>query len=126
NTITVGGEDDEGSSANGGDSATVTGGSSEPSILVAKLVDANGDQVFHDSESIPDGAPTSVTYKFTITNRSGASDPVTITSIVDDQIGNDAALLAAAIAANGGSAVLAPRPSFTFPHQSRKPVPPHG
>src|SRR6185436_6786125 len=39
------------------------------------------------------------------------TDPVTVTSLVDDKAGN---LLAAFIAANGGSAVLAPGASATF------------
>ena len=47
----------------------------------------------------------SVTYTYTVTNTSPATtDPVTITSLVDDKAGN---LLAAFKAANGGSDVLA-------------------
>ena len=118
NTISVSGHDDEGTPASGGDTATVTGAAASPTITVTKQVDANSDQQFQDSESISEGTPTTVTYKVTITNTSNAQDPVTLTSILDDQIANDAALLAAAIAANGNSATLAPGASLTFTYTS--------
>src|SRR5207237_532014 len=61
-----------------------------------------------------------VTYTYVITNTSPAStDPVTLTSVIDDKVGN---LLAAAIAANGGSAVLAPGASVTFTATQTLPV----
>jgi sugar lactone lactonase YvrE len=59
----------------------------------------------------PEGTP--VTYTFTVTNTSPArTDPVTVTSVADDRLGE---LIDAARAANGGAdVVLAPGQSFTF------------
>ena len=54
--------------------------------------------------------------------RSGSPFIDEISAIADDQIGNDAALLAAAIAANGGSATLAPGASLTFTYVSDAPL----
>src|SRR5262249_28031938 len=54
----------------------------------------------------------SITYAITITNNSGATDPVTVTAIGDDKLGN---LLATAQAQNGNQPiVLASGASFTF------------
>jgi hypothetical protein len=54
----------------------------------------------------------SVIYTYTITNTSAAStDPITLTSISDDKVGD---LLDHAITANGGSATLAPGDSVTW------------
>ncbi len=122
NTISVDGHDDENSPASASDTATVTAAAGAPSLSVEKLVDADNDQVFHDSEQVDEGVATIVTYQVTIQNTSNSQDPVTLTAIADDQIANDPALLAAAIAANGGSAVLAPGASLTFTYQSDAPL----
>src|SRR5213078_186660 len=54
----------------------------------------------------------SVTYSYTVSNTSAAStDALTLSSILDDKVGD---LLAAFQAANGGSAVLAAGASVTF------------
>jgi len=82
-----------------------------PKITVDKVVDANCDKVFHEVEGVEAGK-TSVVYQYTITNNSGATDPVTIDSVVDDKLGN---LTNAAIAANGGQPIiLDANESFTF------------
>ena len=61
-----------------------------------------------------------VTYTYTVKNTSPAStDPVTVTSLVDDKAGD---LLAAFTAANGGSAVLAPGASVSFTLNQHLPV----
>ena len=82
-----------------------------------KSVDANGDTVFSDSETVPEGTRT-VDYQFTVTNTSNAADPLTVSAFADPTLNaagvTDAALLAAFTAANGGSAVLAPGQSVTF------------
>src|SRR6185436_21181165 len=55
---------------------------------------------------------TDVTWTFTITNNSVSTDPVIVTAVNDNILGN---LLAAAQAANGGNPiVLASGASFTF------------
>jgi hypothetical protein len=48
---------------------------------------------------------------FLVTNNSVETDPLTITSVIDDKLGD---LTAAAIAGNGGSAILLPGESFSF------------
>ncbi len=90
-----------------------------PSITIVKSVDTDrdGDSVFTDSETVSEGALTAA-YQFTVTNTSGTTDPLTITSF-DDPVLNaagvtDAALLAAFQTANGGSLTLAPGASVTF------------
>ena len=120
NTVTVNATDDEANTATGSDTATVVAADVQPTLLVTKLVDADGVAGFSDSETINEGTPTTATYQVTIEN-TGVED-VTLTSIADDQIANDAALLAAAIAANGGSAVLAAGDSVTFTYTSDAPL----
>ena len=120
NTVTVNATDDEANTATGSDTATVVAADVLPTLLVTKLVDADGVAGFSDSETINEGTPTTATYQVTIEN-TGVED-VTLTSIADDQIANDAALLAAAIAANGGSAVLAAGASVTFTYTSDAPL----
>src|SRR5262249_23831632 len=101
NVVTVGGDDDEGSSTKATDDHTVAGADVAPSIIVTKsgpLTIAEG------------GAP--VTYTFVTTNTSGITDPVTITAISDNKFGD---LLGVAKSQNGGAAItLAPGASFTF------------
>ena len=119
NTVTVNATDDEGNTATDDDTATVTATDVLPTLLVTKLVDADGVAGFSDSETISEGTPTTASYQVTIQN-TGVED-VTLTSIADDQIANDAALLAAAITANGG-AVLAAGASVTFTYASDAPL----
>ena len=118
--MTVNATDDEGKAATDSDTATVVAADVLPTLLVTKLVDADGVAGFSDSETINEGTPTTATYQ--VTMRTPASRTVTLTSIADDQIANDAALLAAAIAANGGSAVLAAGASVTFTYTSDAPL----
>ncbi len=120
NVVTATGTDDEGTTATGSDDATVTAVDVLPTLLVTKQVDADGAAGFNDSETINEGTPTTASYQVTIEN-TGVED-VTLTSIADDQIANDAALLAAAIAANGGSAVLAAGATVTFTYTSDAPL----
>src|SRR6185295_18829951 len=105
NTVNVSGSDDEGNTATDSASATVNYTNVAPSIDIAKSVTPT---------SVSEGGvgSQSVTYTYTVTNTSPAStDPITVTSLTDDKAGN---LLAAFIAANGGSAVLAPGAFATF------------
>src|SRR5262249_48462044 len=90
NTVTVSGHDDEDTPTSASDMATVTVTNVTPSITVDKT----------DPTTIAEGNP--VTYGFKITNTSTAStDPVTITSVIDDQLGDlTAAANAAWIAAD--------------------------
>src|SRR6185436_8627260 len=105
NTVNVSGHDDEGSTASDTASATVSYTNVLPTIDIAK-------SVLPTSVSEGGIGSQSVTYTYTVTNTSPATtDPVTVTSLVDDKAGN---LLAAFIAANGGSAVLAPGAFATF------------
>jgi hypothetical protein len=100
NVVTVTGHDDEGNDTSDDDDDTITVTNVLPSITIDKTGPATVDEGGAD-----------VTWTFVITNTSGETDPVTITSLVDDKLGN---LLAAAEAANGGQIVLAPNESFTF------------
>ena len=80
------GQDDEGNVTGAEDSATVTYSDVDPAITVVKTVDADG-EVFSDSESVAEGtAGQTVDYQYVLTNTSPAStDPLTITSLVDDR-----------------------------------------
>src|SRR5262249_4056197 len=105
NLVTVSGHDDENSPAGATDTAAVTVTDVAPSITVAKTGPA----------TVVEGS--TVTYAFAITNTSPAStDPVTVTSVVDDKLGD---LTAAANAAwlaqgNSGPMILAPGETFSF------------
>jgi hypothetical protein len=101
NVATATGIDDEGNAASTSDDHTVTGTNSAPVVEIVKTGPA----------TIAEGG-ADVTWHFVITNRSVATDPVTVTAIGDDKLGD---LLAAALAANGGSPiVLEPGESFAF------------
>ncbi|WP_420643505.1 DUF7507 domain-containing protein [Candidatus Leptofilum sp.] len=100
NVVTVVGEDDEGSEATDDDDHTVGATDVAPAVSIIKDGPA----------SINEGGDNA-TYDITITNDSVSTDPLTITSLVDDQFGD---LLPEAEAANGGTIVLAPGDSFSF------------
>src|SRR5699024_6242517 len=96
------GADNEGTATNSAtDTATVTYTGVAPTITIVKTVDANEDGTFSDSESVSEGGvgDQKVDYKFVITNTSTGTDPVTISSLLDNKVGS---LLAAFTAANGG------------------------
>lgn len=77
NTVTATGTDDEGSIATGTDIESIGYTNSNPSIVVDKVGPVS---IVHGQTA---------TYTFTITNTSPAiTDPVTITAVVDDQLGN--------------------------------------
>ena len=101
NVVTVSGQDDENTTTSATDTATLTVANVTPSLSIAKTAPA----------SIVEG--NFATYTFLITNTSTAStDPVTITQVFDDVLGD---LSAAALAANGGNPiVLAPGALFSF------------
>src|SRR5262249_24320656 len=93
--------DDEGDSATGTDSHTITGTDVAPSIAVVKTGPA----------TIAEGGQD-VTWHIKITNNSVSTDPVTVTVISDDKLGD---LLASAQTANGGQPiVLQAGASFEF------------
>ncbi|MER8574212.1 hypothetical protein NKH19_11960 [Mesorhizobium sp. M1338] len=86
NTVVVNANDDEGTGAPpASDDATVTVKDVAPSIAIEKTVDANHDGIFNSSETVQSGAQNA-TYHYEITNTSpaGALDPLTLTSLVDD------------------------------------------
>ena len=101
NVVTVTGVDDEGSSDTDFDGHTVTALNVTPVVTVVKT----------GSATVNEGGDTA-NYTFTITNESVVTDTITITSLVDDRFGS---LLAEAVTANGGNAiVLVSGASFTF------------
>ncbi|WP_192384660.1 hypothetical protein [Mesorhizobium silamurunense] len=86
NTVVVHAHDDDSTddvSAN--DTATVTVNDVAPSVAIEKTVDADHDGIFHSSETVQSGAQNA-TYHYEITNTSAAGvfDPLTLTSLVDD------------------------------------------
>jgi hypothetical protein len=120
NKAVVTAKDDEGNEATDTDDASVTTEDATPKITVVKDVDANKDGQFHDAERVSDGKQC-VTYRYTITADSGnaATDPITITDVTDDKLGDlsDEALAAfKALPGNAGATaiVLDPGESFTF------------
>ena len=89
NVVTVSGHDDENTSATASDTHTLSVSDVAPTISVDKTVDANGDGIFQDSESVPAGMDKVVIYKYVVTNVSQAStDLVTITTLSDDKAGD--------------------------------------
>jgi hypothetical protein len=114
NLVTASGHDDEGDSTTAQASATINYTDVAPAITVSKTASVT---------SVSEGGvgSQSVTYTYTIKNTSSAStDPVTITSVVDDKLGD---LTSAALAANGGNPiVLAPGASFMFTFSTTAPV----
>src|SRR5205823_4890887 len=100
NVVTVTGKDDEQTSTQAESQHTIHFGNVAPVITIDKV----GPGTINEGQT--------ATYSFTITNGSVSTDTVTITSVVDDKLGD---LTAAAIAANNGNPiVLAPGASFTF------------
>ena len=84
NVVTVTGTDDDGTEATDDDTATVTITNVAPAIAIVKTVDANGDNVFNDQETVQAGGD-SVTYQYVVTNTSTAGvDPLTLDDLVDD------------------------------------------
>ncbi|MDX8461996.1 hypothetical protein, partial [Mesorhizobium humile] len=86
NTVVVHAHDDDSTNdVSANDTATVTVNDVAPSIAIEKTVDANHDGIFHSSETVQSGAQN-VTYHYEITNTSaaGAFDPLTLTSLIDD------------------------------------------
>ncbi len=104
NVVTVTGHDDEGGTATDDDDHTVHFTDVAPTITVDKT----------GPISINEGQSATVT--FTITNNSSPTDPVTITSVVDDKLGDLTAKANDAWVAQGhtGPIVLAPGAGFTF------------
>src|SRR5262249_13647676 len=105
NTVTAQGVDDEGDAASASGSATVTYDDLQPSLSITKTA---------SPASISEGGVggQAVTYTYSVTNTSLATtDPVTLTSLADDKVGD---LMAAFVAANGDSAVLADGATVTF------------
>lgn len=84
NTFTVNASDADGDPATDSDTATVVAPDLTPVISVEKLVDANGDGTFSDTESAPSLSAT-VTYQVTVTN--DGPNAVTIDSYSDDIYG---------------------------------------
>ena len=104
NTVTVTGQDDENTLATAQDSHTLTVTGATPTITVDKA-----------AATINEG--NTATYTFTIENTSVAStDPVTITSVVDNVLGNltSAANDAWLAQGNTGAIILSPGEIFTF------------
>src|SRR5262249_47096398 len=105
NTVTVRGADDEGNPASASDSHSLTVADVTPTIAVDKSGPA----------TVAEGG--TATYTFTITNTSPIStDPVTVTSVADDKLGDLTAAANAAWAAQGhsGPIVLTQGQNFTF------------
>lgn len=100
NVATAKAEDNDGNGIQTGDTAEVTIVATDPVISVDKsgpaTVDEGGDVA---------------TYTVKVTNDSVSTDPVTITSLVDDRFGD---LLVEAEAANGGPIELAAGETFMF------------
>jgi hypothetical protein len=85
NVAEVTGQDDEDNSVSAHDDATVVIKDVLPAITLVKTVDANGDGVFNDFETVQ-AFGDSVTYKYELTNTSpeAAVDPLTIDDLTDD------------------------------------------
>ncbi|MFC3324453.1 beta strand repeat-containing protein [Mesorhizobium cantuariense] len=104
NTVVVHGHDDDSlTDVTANDTATVTVNDVAPSIAIDKTVDADHDGIFHSSETVQSGAQNA-TYHYAITNTSaaGALDPLTLTSLIDDNgtanTGDDINLLSGFVA----------------------------
>ncbi|MDV6348274.1 hypothetical protein R2083_12185 [Nitrosomonas sp. Is35] len=114
NEVTAEASDDDDNSDTETDTAKVTFTNATPTITVDKLVDANGDNIFHDMEAANGNTNITLTYQYTITAPSTnvSTDPITVSSVIDDKLGD---LTSAALVANGGNPiVLNPDESFTF------------
>jgi uncharacterized repeat protein (TIGR01451 family) len=86
NTALVVGQDDESNVVQDDATATVTVANVAPTIDIQKTVDANGDNVFSENETVQ-AFGDSVTYKYVLTNTSpaGAQDPLSIDDLIDDR-----------------------------------------
>src|SRR5262245_14482705 len=114
NTVSVVALDDEGTETQGTDSATVTYADAAPTVTIDKTVDANEDGSFASTESVLEGGVGNqqVDYRFVVSNSSAAStDPLTVTALFDDELGD---LMAAFVSANNGSDTLAVGQAVTF------------
>jgi uncharacterized repeat protein (TIGR01451 family) len=100
NVVTVVGTDDEGTTATANDDHTVDVDNVAPAVSITK-----------DGPATINEGGDSATFEITITNDSVSTDPLTITSLNDDQFGD---LLPEAEAANGGPITLDPGDSFSF------------
>ena len=103
NVVTVTGKDDEDTLARDTDDHTITGTNVAPAITIDKTGPA----------TVAEGGED-VTWNFVITAAASnaSTDPVTVTSVNDDKLGD---LTAAALAANSGNPiVLNPGQSFSF------------
>jgi Ca2+-binding RTX toxin-like protein len=104
-TVTVGAHDDENDTATATAATTIGYTNAAPAVKLTRT--ANTAAVFEGGV----GSQT-VAFTFTVQNTSPAStDPITVTAVADDKLGN---LLAAFYAANGNSYVLAPGASVSF------------
>jgi hypothetical protein len=92
NVVTVTGVDDEGTEDTDSDHHTIVVTDVAPVIDIVKTGPAE----------IAEGGED-VTWHFAITNNSESTDPITVTALSDDKLGN---LLAAAEAANGGVPIV--------------------
>jgi hypothetical protein len=80
NNATVSAVDDENTTASDTDDATVTYNNVDPAIKVVKTASTN---------VVNEGTPTDITYTYELTNESSTStDPLTVLTISDDQLGN--------------------------------------
>src|SRR5262249_49280241 len=105
NLVTVNGHDDEDTPATAADSHTLMVTDVAPTSAVDKTGPATGAE------------GSTATYGFTITNTSAArTDPATITSVVDEKLGDLTAAANAAWVAQGhaGAIILAPGARFSF------------
>ncbi len=100
NVATVVAADDEGTTATDNDDHTVGADDVAPAVSIVK-----------DGEATINEGGDTATYSIEITNNSVSTDPVTVTSLTDDQFGD---LLPEAETANGGPIMLNPGDSFTF------------
>jgi hypothetical protein len=75
NLAAVNAVDDEGNNASDTADATVTGQDVLPAITITKVA---------NPVSINEGVATDITYTYTITSQSASTDPLTLTSLMDD------------------------------------------
>ncbi|MBL8595656.1 MAG: hypothetical protein JNK01_23455, partial [Devosia sp.] len=83
NEVTVTATDEEDNEVSDNDTATVTVANVAASIAIAKTVDANGDNVFSELETVQ-AFGDSVTYRYELTNTGASTDPLTLDDLIDD------------------------------------------